>query len=619
MSNKAKHPGPEQHGPEATRPEAAHDDDVILVPKGASKLRFLILLGLTILTLVLFTVGDQLMSSVGGPSSSSSDDVTWDGPLVGKKTWTAYEFMDEKRREDEFRSVFGQQASRFEDDELASELLIDELAQRSGIEVSTEDLKRAVISGFPGICPAFQSIEFYKTILTNSRVSAPVFESVLKRKLRIERYQGFLRGATLVADASLIEGEWKKQHPQYAFDLIEVDHARFDAEAKAAQLDEAGLKAWYDAIPDKRAQFMADFLPASNAAELIAYRFGADNTAAGLLAKFPLAADKDAEQIAKDYYNQYSSVRFVRATPLPEGLPESEGKDRLISSYEEVSAIARQEALVVNAFRAWVADLKARKTAGETIDLAAEAGAMGLSYRASDGAKTDAEWTGLADFGGPFMARSISGTQKDDFGADVAIDLTGITFPRVLEKNQNAAPPFEKVAEKATAEWLKQKSQELAVAKLTLIRDSFPKPEAGAADQSPKADEAAFKAAAEAQGLSVERRDWMTSTEQNNEPDASKSTHEFIRFNGFLRNLPADAVSAVQQDRTRTHSYLVRALGQREPPAAKLTPGDVASIQEALARKNFEAFVEANLSIKALGERYKLRVRGSKEVPLPDA
>ena len=76
------------------------------------------------------------------------------------------------------------------------------------------------------------------------------------------------------------------------------------------------MRAWYDAIPDKRAQFFADYLPASNAAELIYYRFGGPNTADALVAKYPLDAAADAEQTAKDYYNQYSSVRFVRARRL---------------------------------------------------------------------------------------------------------------------------------------------------------------------------------------------------------------------------------------------------------------------------------------------------------------
>ncbi len=619
MSSKAKHPGPEEHGPQATKNlQELHDDDAIVVPKGTSKLRFLFLLGLTIFILIIFTVGDQLMSSVG-KRASNTDLVSWDGPLIGKRVFSASDFMDEKRKEDDFRRFLGARDSNFDDEALAVDLLIDQLALLSGIEIPNKELSKVVFEGSPGLCPAFQNPQFYDMYLANAGIPPRVFEAVLRRKMRLERFLQFVKSGVPVADAAAIESQWRKLHPQSAFDVIEVEHAKFDADAKAALPDQAGLKTWYDAIPDKRAGFFADYLPATNSAELIAYRFGGENTAAGLLERFPLPADKDAEQLAKDYYNQYSSVRFVRETPLPEGSPEAEGKDRLLNSYEEVAELAKKESLVLAAFRAWVSDVKTRKQAGTIINLDAEATALGLSYRAADGAKSEAEWSALPDIGGPFCSRSIMGTQKDDFGADVAVDRHAISFPRVLDKNTAEAPPFEKVAEKATTEWLRQKSQELATAKLNLVRDSFPKPEEGAAGKNPKADEAAFKAAAEAQGFSVERRDWMTMQDQAAEAESTKPSHEFLRTNGFLRNLAADEVSSVQPDRTRTHSYLVRALGQRDPPEAKIGPAEIDQIKKTLSDKLNKDFMEANFSPKALAERYKLRVKGSKEIPEPGA
>ncbi len=617
MSNKTNQQGSGEPGNPVTQKHLHDDDDAIVVPKGTSKLRFLFILGLTILILVIFTVGDQVTQSVGR-QPQATDDVTWDGPGVGKRVINAVEFLDEKRREDLFRGVFSQ-SGRFEDEELAGELLLDEIAKQCGIEISNAELTKAIYEGYPGLCPAMQNKEFYLAVLGGSRVTPRVFEGVLRRKLRIDRYQAFLRGAILVADTAAIDAEWKRTHPQNAYDVVELAHASFDEAAKAEQPDEAGMRAWFDAIPDKRSAFLADFSLPSNAAELIAFRFGAENSAEGLLAKYPLPADKDAEQLAKDYYNQYSSVRFVRETPLPEGLPESEGKNRLINSYEEISTLAMREALVVQAFRAFVADLKERKIAGTAIDLASEAAALGLSHRPVDGAKSESEWSTLEGYGGPFLARSINGTQAGDFGADVTIDRGGVAFTRVTEKNTSNPPTFDAVKEKAVAEWLKRKTLELAQTKLNAIRDALPKAEGAAPNQNPTADEAAFKAAVEALGLSVERRDWMSAIEQNNDPEASKPSHEFIRFNGFLRNLPAGEVVGVQQDRSGSRSYLVRALGQREPLEAKLTPGDVVTIKAALARKNFESFIEANLTPKALATRYKLRVRGSTDIPQPGA
>lgn len=621
MSNQAQRPG---HGDQRAHPtereadHADHSDDAIVVPKGTSRLKFLFLLFLTIFVLITFTVGDQLLSSVGRPSTGGAE-VTWDGPLVGKRSLDYGEFLDAKRREDDYNRLLRIDRSELADETLAGELLVDEIAQASGIAVSDQEVGRAILDGFPQVCPPFQTKETYDMILASQGITARSFEGVLRRKLRIQRYQALLRGATQVADSAKLEEVWKKDNPQWAFDVIELEHSKFDAEAQAAKPDLIGLAAWYEAIPEKRIQFFADYLPATSAAEIVFYRPGGDATAEGLLAKFPAAPDKDAEQAAKDYYNQYSSVRFVRETPLPDDQPTEQGKDRLILSYDEVAETARKDSAVLEAMRAFVADVKRRKAEGATVDLAAEAAAMNLSYRASDVARSEADWAVLEGIGGPFLARSILGAQKDDFGADVAVDRGGFGFVRVLEKNATAPPPFDKVAEKAGAEWIKQKCQELAIAKLTALRDSLPKPADAPAGQNPKADEAAFKAAAEAAGLSVYRRDWMSQAEQNADPDVNHPVHEFLRFNGYLRNAPVDEVSPVLQDRMRTRSFVARTLGQREPPQAKLRPTDVDNISRTLANQAFVDFVDANFSPKALSESYKLRLRGSKEIPEPGA
>src|SRR6185436_19470370 len=115
---------------------------------------------------------------------------------------------------------------------------------------------------------------------------------------------------------------------------------------------------------------------------------------------------------------------------------------------EEVAELAKKESKILAAFRAWVSDVKARKQAGENINLEAEATTFGLTYRPTDGARSESEWSALPEFGGPFLARAITGTPKDDFCADVTIDRSGISFARVLEKNPTTPPPFETVAEK---------------------------------------------------------------------------------------------------------------------------------------------------------------------------
>jgi hypothetical protein len=83
------------------------------------------------------------------------------------------------------------------------------------------------------------------------------------------------------------------------------------------------MRAWYDAIPDKRALFFADFLPASNAAEVVAYVFGGANTAEELIAKFPLPAEDgrraDRQGLLQPVLQRALSARGRRCPRAPRG------------------------------------------------------------------------------------------------------------------------------------------------------------------------------------------------------------------------------------------------------------------------------------------------------------
>jgi hypothetical protein len=180
-----------------------------------------------------------LISSIGRPAAKTTD-VVWDGPGGGQAGDQRHRVhRREAPRGPVPRGPSAPAPTSSTTDELASELLLDDLAQRTGIQISVKDLARAIYEGFPGICPPMQNRDFYLKYLESVRVPAPVFEGVLMRKLRVERYQQFVRGATMVADTSKVESEWQKLNPQFAFDVIEVTHANFDAEAKASQPDEA--------------------------------------------------------------------------------------------------------------------------------------------------------------------------------------------------------------------------------------------------------------------------------------------------------------------------------------------------------------------------------------------
>lgn len=600
-------------------PPAAHGlDEVVVVPKGQSKLRFIITLGLTIFVLVIFTVGSELMTTFNRRSTSGAY-MSFEIPGGGAHHLSYAEFIDQKRKEDDFLRPMSREHVSIPEEDLAVDLVNDELAKAAGISVSKQEVAKAILEGYPGVCPSFMSGQFYKQLMANMQVEPENFEQVLRRKLRVARYESILRAGVMTVEPSAIETQWKSANQEQAYDYIEVSHASFEAEAQAAKPDAAGMKAWYDALPDKRSLVMNEFSKPTITGELVYYRTSGEDSAEGLLARFPAKPDVDAEKQATDYYNEFASVRYRRETPLPADSPDVSSKDRLLYSFDEVADQARRESKVHAAMKEWLAELKAKKTAGETIDLAAEAQALGLSFRAADGPKTEAEWGAVAGVGGPFLGQTMFGAAGDSYMHDVVVESTALVIARVLEKTDASAPPYETVADKVDPAWLKDKETELALAKLKTVRDSLPPPAPG--KQNPVADEAAFATAAAAAGLTVQRRDWM-SAQAAGKVDASLILpgHDFIRMSmGPLRSVGENEVAPPMSNRAKDRSYLVRSLGKRDPAEVKLTPQEVQMYQGSLAQSAYESFRVRNLTPDAYARRYKLRLVNSKTLQAPES
>ena len=75
---------PKSKAPQA-EPEGEHHDDLILVPKGRSRKQFLFTLGLTIFVLIIFTVGADFQSTMGGLFGGGGQNnvyLKWTDPLT---------------------------------------------------------------------------------------------------------------------------------------------------------------------------------------------------------------------------------------------------------------------------------------------------------------------------------------------------------------------------------------------------------------------------------------------------------------------------------------------------------------------------------------------------------
>lgn len=332
----AKKPDPHPH-----ETEVHTDEEVVHVPKGQSKLRFLLTLGLMLFVLVIFTVGDQFMGTFGGSrgQSRTAPYMTWQHPSDGPQSISFVDFVEAKRSLDFFFRAQGQRPSReqTEDDNVTYLLITDRLARDAGIGVSKAELGRILREGQRNLCTPFFNEENYRAALQRAGTTAANFESTLAWLMRVQRYEGLTLYSLATPAPATIEATWKEQHAEHAFQTVSI--ARDDLRDAAAleEPDEAGLAAWYEALSasEKGRLFREQYLPQRTSAELLSWAPGSA-LPAGLLERFPAAEGYDPEEGGRTYYDMYQHVRFRRPEPATEGDLQAQ----LYLPYEEVAADA---------------------------------------------------------------------------------------------------------------------------------------------------------------------------------------------------------------------------------------------------------------------------------------
>lgn len=609
-------------------PHPAEFEEVVHVPKGQSKLRFFVLLALTILILLIFTVGSEIMQSVETRGRGSDDFMTWNDPAAGPVTVSWLEFQPEMVALEDFYRVqgMGRVRSLTDADATAAMLVYDRLAQDAGIEVSDQELGKAILEGDPGVLPrGFFSAEFYKAACQQQRVEPKAFERTLRRMMRIQRYHRMVMTIAAVATPTDLEKSWKERHQEYAFDYVELATASLDAEVEAQLPDDATLDAWYLALPNRMTLFADLVRPARFSAEVAGYPIGGEFAAEGLLAKFPRAADRDVEAEAKVYYELVRDRRFRRPAPL-----EGEGLDelaRLYTPYEEVAEVAKREAPIYNALRDWLSDVSKRLESGAAVDLAQEARDFGLFYQTDEALRSNEEWSALGGVYGPFLTAALAGANPiNKLTSSVECEAGGFAFGRVKTSQPPSLPDLAEVKERVLGEWKKEKRNELAKAKLEAIRATFPvPPEEPQSDpnvppkkRQPSADQASFAAAVQAAGLSVQRRDFAERTPSKFAPQPPQSAASEYFASAFgLYGLEPNEVAAPELSKDGLHAYLVRFDAKRDPPQVKITPGEYESLKMVSEWQAFQRYMQQSSSVETLAKRYGLKVRGSQKAPAP--
>jgi hypothetical protein len=590
------------NAPEAAGPDQS--DDLIVAPGGKHKTRFLMTFLLVIILLTTFSVTGPLMTALTGGEMPGKGFLSWEVGGQAREI-DAQDFYNEKRRLapiggflfgiGDGRAVSNEEAARF--------IVIDSVAEHSGVRVTDDELVKFVERSFPA-GPAGSTKEQYSAFLKAYRTTAKDFESIVRRGLRYARYQQLMSAGLSVPDMAAVEKAWRGQHQEYRLVGGRLAVADLVAEARAQAPQGADLQAWFDLLTpiEKDAYRTQD----AASAELAVFPHQ-DSAVTGveLYAKYPPAADANDEAVAREYHQNFGITRFRRTSF--EGMTPS--IENLVLPFDEVKDAAMKEGKAYKAMSAWIADMNERAGKGEAVDFAAEAATLGLAFRTQTEVLTFDSWNALSlPFASRYAFEAILAAQAPGTLPNVVVDQKGLVVAKVLQKNAAAMPPFDQLSERVAEAWAKKKAGELAVARLDAVRERFLVANADGT-KGPKAEveESDFIAALGETKAEIVERDWA---ERSTPPkDTDTPFDVWLRGNFTIWTQTEKTVAKSELDRDGANAWIVRASGVRDPQLSRMSPGDVSS----LGRNNWfmerGMFTEQQVSGKlALEERYKFKL-----------
>lgn len=633
--------------------EHEHDDDLIVVPKGQSKLKFYSTLALLIFVLLIFTVGpmfEQAAGGVFGGGGAKTVAVSWVHPQTGERIeYGDMEFVLAKR-DLGLASTFGlysspslrEERGQLSDEDAAMFLIMERLAQDSGIGVGDEEVRDLLTR-------VFQDDQILAAQAQRFRKTPREIQDVVTRVMRVEKYKGLLLSGASIPEPARVEELWGEQHTEYSFEYVSMATEDFEAAAKAATPDDAELLIWFHEQPInvQRGYYTEQMYRAS--AAWLPFEGEFDETA--LLAAYPMGEDWDEDTEARNYYNDVVSVRFTEEVlPEEEESTEEESTEgeettdetadseeaaeetteeetpqqpRIVTrTFEEVEEQARREARMRAALRAWLIDMRERTAAGEVeVDFAAEAAAVGLSFDGSEESRTRAQLQAAEGWGGPFVASSLAPATPGSFLSNVIVEDGGFVVARLDERLAPEEPPFEEIRGRVAVLWTEEQGRELAMeAAEAVYRGMAPAPEEDAeetteeevaeetaAEETTEEEVAAIEedtlpepfvitseqltAAATAAGQEVVQRPWLERFEiPDDDFDAASPATMHIRVTQDLFDLEPGQLARPQTNAARTHVFLIRYVDERSAPISKMEPADLMNLRRTASTEAVDAF-----------------------------
>lgn len=533
MSHKSKQEAETPAVVHAHEHEHDHDGDLIDVPQGKSRLRYIATIGLVLFLLVIFVVADLFQSSMtGGGARPDAVYISWEDPVDGTPNEVTTSDFFETARMLKMMTQLGAyypdslrysepdptQTRRPEasEEDVASFFIFEDLAMDNHIAVSQKehvDLLRALFRDSAGL----------RFAADRTRMSIQALEDAVRRVSRVNKMRDLLLGTLAIPDADKIVIDWQAQHPEYKFQVISVGRDDFVATAEGEVIDDEALLTWFRERPQFEQEKLYTETRVVPEVAYVPLTADANFDPAKLLAAYPAPEGVDTDEQARSYHRQFRTFRFRVPEPEEEeqtqedptddgetdptddggtdatdegetdpaddgGTDATDGAEadaidddvkedqtpavkKLFYEFDEVEDQVRAEAPIHAAFVQFKTDIQDRVDAGEEIDLVAEAERLGLVH--TMGAEEGYERDGIAEVDG-WGSASIAGqlvfSIEGTFLPRVVVTENAMTIARVVTKKEREEPPFAEIRDDVVTDWSLGRATELAVDALENVR-----------------------------------------------------------------------------------------------------------------------------------------------------
>lgn len=562
-------------GGQAELPSAEDFEEIIHVPEGRNPLQFIFLIGLLIFLLIIFIIPTAFQGALtGGAASEFEPGVVWTTPEGGDFEMSHIDLQLAMREEESFRRVMmGGQNSTPSAAEMATDLLLRQLATEAGVYVSDDALAARV----KPLMEQLGGLDNYRQFTRQyfGQQGTVKFEERLRRSMQVSRYLSLTGMLAAQPKPGDIEAQWRKNNVEYAFDYLTVKAENFVEAAKAEAPGDEELQAWFAGQPDGvKSQYMTDqkwrlgsaYVPIGEAAP------------ATLLERYPLPEGYDTVAEGEQFYNLHSYQAFK----LEEPIVNEDGSEQRYQSLEDVRPLVEAAAQVKTAMAAWRTDLRERAEAGEELDLAAEAAELGVTYIEGLEPRTRSEIVEDERYGGGGVSSLLPTTDAGTLMGGVITTAKVIEVVEVVEAVEPEPKPFAEVREEVLDLWAEERAQDLALAFAEEL----------VADTEELSAEA-FAALAEDERVELGRRDWKSGRGFTGQLPESGDTFGFFLLmgNDDLYDMETGQIS--EPKASGDEVFIVRSEGSREKDFSQASPGEVDAARQALEQELLRNYLMA--------------------------